>query len=116
MTIKQYNFCLAEVQNYTDPDAYVSDLALSSIWGDPDDSVDIPAQRVEDLYKIWTACHMEIKDIAAAAGLSARQMSFLFSVPSRTMDRWSAGGTPPPLYTRLAFQGALGLNTVVIDR
>lgn len=116
MTIKQYNFCLTEVTNYTDPDAYVSDLALSSIWDDPEEAGDIPAQLVDDLYKIWEACHRGIKDIAAAAGLSARQMAFLFAVPSRTMDHWTAGDTEPPLYTRLMLQEALGLIGVDIDR
>lgn len=116
MTIKQYNFCLSEVKNYTDPDAYVSVLALSSIWGDPEDAVDIPAQRVEDLSKIWEACHRGVKDIAAAAGLSARQIAFMFAVPSRTMDHWTAGDTDSPLYNRLMMQEALGLIGVDIDR
>ena len=45
-------FCCREVPNYTDVDAFVSDLALSSVWGDgPND--EIPQERVEWLRRLW---------------------------------------------------------------
>lgn len=116
MTIDQYNICLAEMPNYADPDAYISDLALSSIWGDPEDAVDIPAQRVSDLLSLWEAAHRSIKDIASEAGLSVRRTALSFGVPIRTVENWASGTHPMPVYISLMMQEALGLIGVDIDR
>ncbi len=43
MTDKQFYACCQEAANYADRDAYVSDLALSDIWGDPEDTEELPA-------------------------------------------------------------------------
>lgn len=108
MTINQYRTAIAEVANYTDRDAYISDLTLSAVWGDPEDA-DCPATRVEQLEKIWDACHRSVKDIAAAAGLSYRKLAERFCVPYRTMEDWSAGKSSCPVYTRLMMQECLGM-------
>ena len=44
----------AETGAYTDRDAYISDLALSSIWGDSEDA-EVPAERIALLGGIWDA-------------------------------------------------------------
>lgn len=108
MTINQYRTAVAEAANYTDRDAYVSDLALSTIWGDPEDA-EIPAARVEQLGQIWDAYHRSIKEIAAAAGLSCRKLAERFFIPYRTVEDWSAGRRECPIYTRLMMQECLGL-------
>ena len=46
----------AETGAYTDRDAYVSDMALSSVWGDAED-VEIPAERLALLGGIWDGMH-----------------------------------------------------------
>lgn len=111
MTINQYRTAVAETANYTDRDAYVSDLALSSIWGDPE-GADIPADRIEQLSQIWDACHRSVKEIAAAAGLSCRKLAERFCIPYRTIENWSSGSRECPLYTRLMMQECLGLLEV----
>lgn len=108
MTIKQYRFAVSEVENYDEIDAYVSGLALSSEWGD-EEAADIPAERIEALRQIWTACHRSVKEIAADAGLSCRKLAARFCVPCRTMEDWSAGKSACPIYTRLMMQECLGL-------
>lgn len=113
MTIDQYRTAVSETANYNDRDAYISDLALSSIWGD-DDEADIPATRLEDLGQIWDATNRSIKEIAAAAGLSCRKLAERFCVPYRTMEDWSAGKSACPLCTRLLMQERLGLLDVEI--
>ena len=64
-----YSVCVSESLNYDDRDAFVSDLALSSIWEDAEES-EIPQERIEWLGKIWNASHRSTKDIAKAAKFS----------------------------------------------
>ena len=108
MTDKQFMLCVAEVDNYSDRDAYVSDLALSSIWGDAEDAA-IPQERIEFLSHLWDACHRSVKDISAAAGMSQRKLAEHFFVPYRTMERWCGGQSECNLYIRLMMQECLGL-------
>lgn len=113
MTITQYRTAVAETANYTDCAAYVSDLAQSTIWGDPEDSP-APTQRLDQLGQIWDACHRNIKEIAAAAGLSCRKLAERFTIPYRTMEDWSAGKSTCPIYVRLMMQECLGLLAIDI--
>lgn len=108
MTNKQYRLCVAEAENYTDREAYISDLALSSIWGDAEDA-EIPDERIRALGEIWDACHRTVKQIAADAGISCRAMAERFCIPYRTVEDWSTGHRESPMYVRLMMQECLGL-------
>lgn len=103
-----YYTLVSESLNYTDPDAYVSDLALSSIWNDPEDAP-IPKERIDMLREIYTATHRTISDIASAAGLSNRQLAFRCAIPQRTVENWSNGDRECPPYVLLLIQEALGI-------
>lgn len=111
MTINQYRTAVAEASTHTDRDAYISDLALSTIWGCTE-GAEIPAARLDQLGQIWDAYHRPVKEIAAAAGLSCRKLAERFGIPYRTMEDWSAGKSTCPLYTRLMMQECLGLLIV----
>lgn len=113
MTTSQYDSALSEVFHYSDRDAYISDLALSSIWGDPEDST-IPTQRLDDLAQIWEATHRDVREIAAAAGLSQRKLTERFAIPYRTVGDWCTGQRECNLYIRLMMQQLLRLLTVEI--
>lgn len=115
MTINQYRTAIAEVASYTDRDDYISDLTLSTIWGDPE-GADIPATRIEKLGQIWDASRRTVKEIAAAAGLSCRKLAERFGVPYRTVENWCGGTNACPLYTRLMMQECLGLLTVTVEK
>lgn len=107
MTDKQFCTCVREVDNYQDRDAYVSDLVLSSIWGDaPGD--DIPEARVDAVGQIWDAAHKSVKAIAAEAGMTHRKLAEHFFIPVRTIEDWCAGKRTPPDYVRLMMQELLG--------
>ena len=106
MTI--YQSCLSEAANYTDRDAYISDLALSSIWGD-DESANIPTDRLDWLGQLWGASHRSVKEIAAAAGLSQRKLAERFAIPYRPVENWCGGQRGCPEYVRLMMQECLGL-------
>ena len=108
MTDRQYSNCIVEAQTYTDREAYISDMALSSIWGDgPKDEVS--QDRIDQLGSIYDAVHRSVKDIAADAGLSQRKLAERFCIPYRTMENWCGGQNPCPLYVRLMMQMCLGL-------
>lgn len=108
MTDNQFYNCVTECQNYTDRDAYISDLALSSIWGDAP-GVDIPQVRIDALGEVWDACHRNIKDIATAAGMSVRALAIRFCIPQRTAENWASEVRGFPIYTKLMMQECLGL-------
>lgn len=109
MTLDQYHLAITEITNYTDPDAYASDLALSSVFPDYVDPVAI----AEDLRRIWTAYHMSVRDLRKFARLTQADFARRFAIPKRTIENWEAkAGTNVhtcPLYTRLLIADALGL-------
>lgn len=107
MNSKIYHTCLTEALNYSDQDAFVSDLALSSIWEDGTD--EIPDSRVDWLRQIWTAAHRSIKDICKDAGLTQRGLAEHFNIPTRTIGNWATGERTCPDYTRIMMQELLGL-------
>ncbi len=51
MTDKQFLLCATETEHYTDRSAYISDVVLSSIWGD-EETDPIPEDRIESVGKI----------------------------------------------------------------
>lgn len=108
MTDKQFFACVAEIDNYTYRDAYISGIALSSMWGDAEDAP-IPEDRISTLGQIWDACHRSVKQIASAAGLSQRKLAERFCIPYRTVENWGSGVTAPPHYILLMMQECLGL-------
>ena len=108
MTPKQFNVLWLEAANYSSRDAYVSDLALSSIWGDDPDA-QIPKDRIDLLGDIYDAAHRSVRDIAAAAGLSHRKLAERFCIPYRTMENWCGGQSSCPSYILLMMQECLGL-------
>lgn len=104
---KLYFSCLRETYNYTDEDAFISDLALSSIWAD--DDVSVPEERIDWLRNIWTASHRSVKDICRAAGLTQRGLAGHFGIPVRTVENWCMGSRACPVYMRMMMQEILGL-------
>ena len=108
MTDKQFMLCVQEAQNYTDRDAYISDICLSSLWGDGYDD-QIPEDRIEAIGAIFDACHRNIKEIASMAGMSNRKLAEHFCIPYVTVEAWSAGKRESPAYVRLMMQECLGL-------
>lgn len=108
MTDKQFYFCVAEAANYTDRDAYVSDLALSSIWGDAE-SADIPAGRMSALGEIYDAAHRSVRDIVQAAGMTQCAFASHFCIPLRTVEDWCCCRRECAAYVRLMMQECLGL-------
>lgn len=106
MDNKQRMHCMHTAPNYDDRDAYISDLALSSVWGDSA-GAEIPAERLDALGEIWDAVHRTVKQIAADAGLSQRKLAERFGIPYRTVENWCSGARECPVYVRLMMQEIL---------
>ena len=108
MTIYQYHLALTEIENYTDRDAFVSDLSLSSAFPEESDLT----ETVSELSMIWDAYHMTIRDLRTASGLSRSEFSRRFCIPIRTIENWECTGPNSrgcPAYVRLLIAEALGL-------
>lgn len=108
MTIYQYHLALTEIENYTDRDAFVSDLAISPAF--PEDS-DLSVTASE-LILIWEVYHMTIRDLRTAAGISRMDFSRRFCIPIRTIENWECTGPNArecPVYVRLFIAESLGL-------
>ena len=107
MTSEQYGTCIMELENYSDRDAYVSDLSLSSMWGDSGDG-EIPRDRISAIGDIWDAAHRTVKEISRAAGMTNRELSAYFGIPLPTVEAWSRGSRNAAPYMILILQEALG--------
>lgn len=87
----------SEAHNYTDRDAYISDLALSSIWGDAPDA-DVPADRLELLGRVYDAAHATIPSLLEQYHMTQSAFARFFSIPLRTVQDWYAGRRACPPY------------------
>lgn len=114
MTAKQYYFCVSAVADCSDPDAYVSDLALSTIWDDTPDAP-IPPERLDQLRSIYAAASRTVREIVAAVGMSQAAFAERWCIPRRTVEDWCRGIAKCPLYTRLLIQQCLGLFTPPVE-
>lgn len=87
----------AETGAYTDRDAYISDLALSSVWGDAEDS-EIPSERLTLLGAIWDGAHCTIAELIEKYGLTQTSFAQYFGIPRRTVQNWCGGQRECPPY------------------
>ena len=99
MTDKQRKFAVSESLNYTDEDAFVSDIALSSVF----DGVEITDDLISELRELWQIAHMTIADIRHKSGLSRVAFCDKLLIPIRTAENWESGKSlrrEPPLYVK----------------
>ena len=108
MTNHQFHICWGECSNYADHESYVSDLALSSMWGD-DEAADIPPERIEALSSIWNVQHMTMRDLRAASGMTQAEYAEAFCIPRRTVENWDADHSTPPDYVKILIAKSLNL-------
>lgn len=83
-----------------DRDAFVSDWALSSIWGD-EPTAPIPVDRVQRLAKLWEDVRKSIAELRAMTGLTQAKFAAWYGIPHRTVQNWESGASNAPEYVRL---------------
>lgn len=108
MTDKQFNALFSMALSSTDRDAFMSDSALPSIWGDQEDAETSP-ERIAAISGIWDVAHATIRDIRAHAGMTQAAFSTRFCIPRRTIEDWEAGRRSCPDYVRLLLAQAAGM-------
>lgn len=108
MTDKQIYRLYGEAANYTDPDAFASDAALSLL--DPDD----PGQEVdmglfEQLCTLWHIANDSFRALLERMGINQSQCSRRFCIPLRTVQDWAGERRQPPPYVRLMMAELTGI-------
>lgn len=83
-----------EAGTYADRDAYISDLALSSVWGD----AEVPAERLALLGGIWDGAHCTVPELIKKYGMTQTGFSQFFNIPLRTVQNWCGGQRECPSY------------------
>ena len=114
MTNKQRLACLQEACNYSDRDAYISDMALSIFQSQESDEFlfEIPDEYILEIGSLYDAARQCVKEIAAEAGISQRALAERFAIPYRTVENWCANVRECPVYVKLMMQEVLGLLKV----
>lgn len=108
MTDKQIYQYFGEAANYTDPDAYASDVGLSLL--DPND----PGQEAdtavfEQMRTLWYVSNDPFKSLLERMGLSQAQCSVRFCIPIRTVQDWAGERRAMPQYVRLMMAELTGI-------
>ena len=107
MTDKQFQTVFLDALSVPDRDAFVSDWALSSAWGDDPDA-EIPGDRLDQLGEIWDVEHLSIRDIRAKTGLSQAAFAVRYCIPVRSVENWESGSRACPEYLRLLLAQSVG--------
>ena len=95
--LDQLALLIAEVPNYTDREAYVSDLSLSSIWGDGEDDP-IPPARIDMVGRVYDALHCTLPELLDLFDLSQTDFARRFDIPLRSVQDWYSGRRRTPPY------------------
>lgn len=91
MTDKEFYLLFGEAINDPDRDAFATDWAMSSMWGEGAD----PVRLAEICGAVWDLAHLTVADIRARTGLTQAAFAIRFCIPVRTVQNWeSRGGCP----------------------
>ena len=84
---------LTDVSECPDQAAYIAEVGGSVPLDDVDDTIRL-------LAILWEMGHagLTIKSIAAACGISVRQIALRYGLPTRTVENWAGGKTEPPVW------------------
>ena len=88
MTDKQFSVLFDAARDSADRDAFVSDWALSSMWGEDADL----AQTAEQCGHVWDLAHLTVADVRHHAGLSQTAFATRFCIPVKTVRNWECRG------------------------
>lgn len=99
----------AETCAYADRDAYISDMALSSIWGDAEDA-EVPAERLALLGAIWDGAHRTIPELIEKYGMTQTGFAQYFNIPLRTVQNWCGGQRECPPYVAAMVAEVLAMD------
>lgn len=109
MTDTQITHAFSEAHNYTDPDAFISDLLLSAAFLPPDDpEADPDLTQADALRRIWQAAILPFKALLTEMGLTQTSLSKRYGIPLRTVQDWAGERRTPSLWLRLMLADLAG--------
>jgi len=111
LTDKQIRIYLGEAAEYTDRDAFASDIAVSAYGAAGDADGDIDPVFVEQVARLWDVARLPFRELLAAFGLSQTACSQRFCVPLKTVQNWCGTGGEAracSVYIRLMMAELLG--------
>lgn len=110
MNIRDKDFfdIVSSVDSATDRDEFVSEWALSGIWGDAPDA-DVPRERVEWLGTLYDVLTMPPKQLLTVTGRSARRTAMHWGIKARTAEDWASGKNKMLPQIRLTLAAEAGL-------
>lgn len=115
MTDKQIYQAFGEAVNYTDQDAFASDVALSMLEPDkPDQEVDL--ELFEQLRVLWHVANDPFKGLLERMGLNQSQCSRRFCIPLRTIQGWAGETRSAPHYVLLMMAELSGIVRLRDDK
>lgn len=106
MTDKQFYAAFRTAQQYSDPDAFASDVALDIF---PDVATEDLPDLAEELRHVWRYAHITVREIVQHTGLSQTDFAYRFAIPLRSVQNWISGSRDCPPYTRLMLARLCGL-------
>ena len=107
MTDRNFYTVWGEALVAEDRDAFASDWALSSIWGEPDE--DELVKIAQKCGKIWDVAHMSYPELLEQSGHTNAEFSVRFCIPRRTAQSWASGDRSCPQWCILGFARQLDL-------
>ena len=111
MTDKQIYTSFGEITNYTDPDAYASDIALSLLDPEnPDQKIDMVI--FDQLCTLWHVANDNFRDFLNLLGMTQTQCATRFCIPLRTVQGWALEERSAPLYIRLMMAELSGIINI----
>lgn len=102
MTPKIRNIAYSEAFAYAGIDAYISDMAASTIWGDDPEADITPSvlsDRIVQLRRLWHIAHDPVRQLLGGRTIAAAAEELC--MPYRTIQQWCAGDRPIAPHLRL---------------
>ena len=87
----------AKAGAYANRNVYISDMALSSIWGSAE-CTESPVERLALLGAIWDGAHCTIPELLKKHCLTQTGFAQYFNIPLRTVQDWCGGRRSCPPY------------------
>lgn len=84
---------LTDVSECRDLESYIAEVGGSVPLEDVDETIRL-------LTTVWNMSHdgLTVKSIAAACGISVRQIAIRYGLPTRTVENWASSERTPPTW------------------
>lgn len=100
LTSRELDAAVSAAPSYADPDAYATDMLLSSAFIDPEDAR-ANFKKAPQLVAVWQTVNAPFREFLKLVGLRQADLSRLYFIPLRTVQGWALGEAQCAAYIRL---------------